>query len=106
MSRRLIPRNPLGEVPVWVFVAVPLAGCAYLGLPVWSWPLVLLGLYVLHVWLVPIGRCFKCGGDKKLAIGKGTKSRRRCSRCGGSGERVRWRAFRSTERGGRGGFSL
>lgn len=109
MSRlfpRIIPRNPLSGVHVGWFLAAAVVPCAYLGLPVWVWPLPLFAVYVLHVLMAPYAPCRRCDGDKKTKVGKGTRSYGKCRKCGGSGERLRWKSLRSTGKGGAGGLSL
>lgn len=53
--------------------------------------LVLLGLYLLASWVWPYTSCGRCDGAGKFRS-PGGKSFRRCPRCGGSGERLRWGA--------------
>lgn len=41
-------------------------------------------VWALYTWAMPLKRCPRCGGSKRL--GAGGVSRRRCGRCGGVGE--------------------
>lgn len=57
------------------------------------WPLVPAGLYLLHVVMWPLQRCWACGGTGRLGAPIG-RAYRDCGACGGRGERPRWALFR------------
>jgi hypothetical protein len=57
------------------------------------WWVVPPGLYLLHVAMWPLRKCWACGGTGRLGAPIG-RAYRDCDACGGRGERYRWGLFR------------
>ena len=60
----------------------------------WMWPVVGVGLYLLHVWMWPVRRCYVCRGDGRLKAPLARTVFRQCDGCGGTGVRARWSRLR------------